>query len=177
MATRTTSAWMLALALAGGALAANQARATSVSRCATSDGAAAYTDGSCSGIGAQPAPMSLALARRLARTQGTASDESPPVRPGGEPGGVDAGFATGSGRAPAFAGCPRTADQLQVAFEQSLASGDVNRLAAVYDWTNVSGRQSRDLLQRLERMSHSRMQDAGFAGSVRRRAGCLLFSL
>ncbi len=163
-----------ALAL-GFALFAHDAAATSISRCTTADGATAYTDGHCSALGAQAAPMPLSLVRSLAQADGARSEESSPgfaLAPS-NPG----SYASGSGRAPAFAGCPRTAGQLQAAFEQSLASGDVNRLAAVYDWTNVSGRQSRDLLQRLERMSHSRPQDVSLAGSVRSRAGCLLLSL
>lgn len=176
MDTHASPAVLLALALAC-SLASHAARAAPISRCATADGVATYTDGSCSAIGGRPAPMSMALRRGLALAGGGVSNVSAPANHPNPSLGGDSGFATGSGRAPAFAGCPRTEGELQAAFEQSLASGDVNRLAAVYDWTNVSSRQSRDLLQRLERMSRSRLQDASFAGTARRRAGCLLLSL
>lgn len=176
MDIRAKSALLLALALALDLVSghARAAQGLAISRCATSDGVAAYTDGSCGAIGARSTTMSLALVRNLAREGGSASDESSP----GIAFGALAGMGgTPGGRGAAFAGCPRTAEQLQVAFQQSVASGDVNQLAAIYDWTNVSSRQSNALLRRLERMSHSRVQDVTLAGGVRRRAGCLLLSL
>ena len=176
MKTRVISMLLLACAV-GGALAAHDARAASIYRCATADGSSAYTDGKCSAIGARPAPMSDTLARTLLRSTGAATEAFSIQRNLSARDGDSGAYATGSGRGPALAGCPRTADQLQSAFEQSLASGDVNQLAAVYDWTNVSSRQSRDLLQRLERMSQGRTPDSCAGASVRRRAGCLLLSL
>lgn len=170
MDIRTKSALLIALALTG-ATTAHAAQGLSISRCATSDGVAAYTDGSCGAIGARSAPMSMDLVRKIAREGSTASDASSP--------GIllSGSFPASSTHATSFDGCPRNAEQLQVAFQQSVASGDVNQLAAIYDWTNVSSRQSRDLLRRLERMSRSRVQDVSMAGGVRRRAGCLLLSL
>jgi hypothetical protein len=180
MDIRATSAVLFALTLTH-APAACAAQGLAISRCSTSDGVAAYTDRSCAAIGARSAPMSLSLVRNLAREGGAASEEaSHEIQSRGiQSRGIrlDGIGAIGASRVPAFAGCPRTPEQLQAAFEQSVASGDVNQLAAIYDWTDVTGRQSRDLLRRLDRMSHSRLQDVSMAGGVRRRAGCLLLGL
>jgi hypothetical protein len=167
---KSTLLLVLALALAP---VAHATQALAISRCATSDGIAAYTDGSCGAIGARSATMSLSLVRKLARAGGAPSEESSPLAFEAQAG---IGAPAGAHLA-ALAGCPRTAGQLQVAFQQSVASGDVNQLAAIYDWTGVSGRQSRELLRRLERMSHSRVEDVTLSGALRRRAGCLLLSL
>lgn len=141
-----------------------------ISRCTTAEGITIYTDGACADAGARNAPMSETLVRALAREGSAASLASTP------PGALPAW--TGSAGKVGAAGCPRTPDQLQAAFEDSVAQGDVNELAAIYDWTDVSGRQSRELLKRLERISRSRVQDVSFASNgIRRRAGCLLLAL
>lgn len=163
------------LAATAAALPPGSAQASGgISRCATADGITVYTDAACGELGARSAPMSETLVRALAREGTTASLASTPagalpawtgstVRPGGDKG---------------LSGCPRTPDQLHAAFQASVAQGDVNELAAIYDWTDVSGRQSRDLLKRLERISRSRVQDVSFASNgIRRRAGCLLLAL
>jgi hypothetical protein len=172
---------MLLLA-AGLSLAAMSARAD-VTRCTGADGVAAYTDRGCDALGAQPSAMPASLLRTLARDAG---ESTSPVAAGSNVAGSNVelgelrpldGSATGS-MPHSYAGCPRTPDQLQAAFQESVAIGDVNQLAAIYDWTDVSSRQSRDLLRRLERLSRTHAQDASYAASgMRRRAGCLLLSL
>lgn len=165
----------LLLLATGLSLAATSARAD-VTRCVGADGVATYTDRGCDSLGAHPSPMPASLLRNLARESGESTSalangssvELGELRP------LD---GSGGGNRPgSYGGCPRTAGQLQAAFQESVATGDVNQLAAIYDWTDVSGRQSRDLLRRLEHISKAR--DASFAASgMRRRAGCLLLSL
>jgi hypothetical protein len=166
------------LLLASGLALAPQARASGISRCTGSDGATVYTDGSCAALGAQAAAMPATLLRTLAREAG---ESMSPLANGaslqlGELRPVD-GAAQGN-RPRSYAGCPRNAQQLEAAFQESVATGDVNELAAIYDWTDVSGRQSRELLRRLERISRTRTQDVSIAANgYRRRAGCLLLAL
>lgn len=157
-----------------------------VSRCAGSDGASIYTDGSCRAIGAEAVPMSAQLLRTLVR-DGEGSGEVAPV---GE-------LPPAAAKDQVLPVCARTPGQLATALRQTLGAGDVNELAAVYDWTGISGRQSRAILQRLERMSGRPLIDGhyfaasdgvvqlvqGSASSptvtelaVRRRAGCLLLA-
>ena len=164
------------LLLAASGLAAAPAGATGISRCAGADGTAVYTDGGCASLGAKDVPMPVTLLRTLAG-EANATTDTPgsslqlgQLRPlSGGPSGT---------RQRAYAGCPRTPQQLEAAFQQSLASGDINELAAIYDWTDVSGRQSRDLLRRLERISRRGATDVSYAASgFSRRAGCLLLNL
>ena len=167
----------LALLLAAAGLAhAGAAGATGISRCAGADGAPVYTDGSCASLGARDTAMPTTLLRTLAREAG----ETMPgmSRSTVELGQLRAIDGSAGNRPRSYAGCPRTPQELESAFQESVASGDVNELAAIYDWTDVSGRQSRDLLRRLERISRSRPQDVSVAASgFHRRSGCLLLSL
>jgi hypothetical protein len=157
---------------AGTALASGGANG--ISRCATPEGITVYTDAACGDVGARSAPMSETLVRALAREGTSANLASVPA--GALPAWTGSSGRTGADRG--LPGCPRTPDQLQAAFQDSVAQGDVNELAAIYDWTDVSGRQSRELLKRLERISRSRVQDVSFASNgIRRRAGCLLLAL
>jgi hypothetical protein len=143
-----------------------------ISRCATPEGITIYTDAACGDVGGRSAPMSESLVRALAREGTNASLASTPA--GALPAWTGSRPAADKG----LPGCPRTPDQLHAAFQDSVAQGDVNELAAIYDWTDVSGRQSRELLKRLERISRSRVQDVSFASNgIRRRAGCLLLAL
>jgi hypothetical protein len=177
-----------ALALAALALApvAPTHASPRVSHCTGSDGGSIYTDGRCRAIGAEAVPMSAQLLRAL-------------VRDGADSGDGAAAEATPASatRQSALPVCARTPGQLATALRQTLGAGDVNDLAAVYDWTGISGRQSRAILQRLERMSDRPLLDGHyFAASdgvvqlvqgsasaptvtelaVRRRAGCLLLA-
>ena len=54
---------------------------------------------------------------------------------------------------PAIAGCARTPAQLAASLREALTRRDVNQLATAYDWTGMSGEQTKPLLQRLQRMS------------------------
>jgi len=93
-----------------------------------------------------------------------------------------------------MAGCARTPAQLAASLRESLIRGDVNQLAAAYDWTGVSESQTKPILRRLKRMSDRPLIDGYYfdanAGVVQlvqgpssaptvseftviRRAGCL----
>jgi len=124
-ATGTTALLLLATAFG---LAAADAGATDISRCAGADGAAAYTDGSCASLGARETAMPSTLLRSLAREAGEAmpGTSASPVQLGQlHAVGADAG----GNRPRTYAGCPRTPQELESAFQASVASGDVNELA------------------------------------------------
>jgi hypothetical protein len=174
---RTTRVTALLLVAAALGLGAASAGATGITRCTGPDGAAVYTDANCASLGAQETPMPTTLLRTLAR-------EANDAMPGAAKSPVELGqlrpvAGDANGRRPrSYAGCPRTPEELDAAFQESVASGDVNELAAIYDWTDVSGRQSRELLRRLEQISRGRGQDVSYnASGFRRRSGCLLLSL
>lgn len=171
--TKTLAVITLACAAA---LAFHDAHATSIARCATSDGGFAYTDGNCSAIGGRPAAMPMTLVRKLAQAGDAPSDVSAPgIEPATQTGGS---YAAGSGRGPGQDACARTPDQLQFALQTSMAMGDVNRLAAIYDWSHVSGRQSVQVLRRLEQLTRNGGEDMDFSNTqMHRVAGCLLLSL
>jgi hypothetical protein len=174
---RTARSITLLLVAAALGFGATTAGATGITRCNGTDGTAVYTDASCASLGAKDAPMSTNLLQALAHD---ANEAMPGVsRPSVELGQLRAIGGSADGKRPqSYAGCPRTPEQLQAAFQESVATGDVNDLAAIYDWTDVSGKQSRDLLRRLERISRSRSQDVSYAAAgFRRRSGCLLLSL
>jgi hypothetical protein len=160
-----------------------------VSRCTGADGGSIYTDGSCRASGGQPAPMSSQLLRALVREAGAASAGDSVAAPVATP--------ASRGDSAAAPACSRTPGQLASTLRQTLGGGDVNDLAAVYDWTGVSGRQSRAILQKLERMSGRPLLDGHYYAAsdgvvqlvqgsasaptvtemdVRRRAGCLLLA-
>lgn len=170
--------------------------ATHVSRCATPDGGATYTDGSCRALGGKPAPMSANLVRSLARegALGGSEDFRPPAgATAAAPAGAKATHRLGEGS------CARTPRELAGALRNSLGDGEVNRLAALYDWGGMGKRQAQAVLDRLADLSESPLIDGqyfptGDGGTVQivqgakaaprvteipvnRRAGCLLLAL
>ena len=50
-------------------------------------------------------------------------------------------------------GCARTLQDLILALEQALQSGDVNRLAGLYDWAGLGGAAANATLDRLQRIA------------------------
>jgi hypothetical protein len=170
--------------------------ATHVSRCATADGGSTYTDGSCRALGGTPAPMSATLMRSLAR-EGALGGNSD-FRPASGTTGTPAGAARQSNRL-GERSCARTPRELAGALRNSLGDGEVNRLAALYDWGGMGKRQAQAVLDRLADLSESPLIDGeyfptGDGGTVQivqgaksaprvteipvnRRAGCLLLAL
>lgn len=93
-----------------------------VQRCVTPEGRTVYTDRRCTDLGA---------ADRVPRTRG-----------GGSRLAGDGRFYTG--------GCPRTLSALVAEIGASVQSGNVNRLASIYDWSGMSDASARRVLDRLD---------------------------
>lgn len=119
-----------------------------IQRCLSADGTAIYTDRACSSLGAQPAPMSSELVRRIAGTGTHASYLAPP---GPAP----------ARRSPA-SGCARSAAQLASDLEGAFAIGDINRIAESYHWVGLSHLQGLHVMQRLERLSRQPLLQAHY---------------
>jgi hypothetical protein len=131
---------------------------TNVSQCATADGTSIYTDTSCRLIGARATPMPETLVKKLVREStlsGTTTADSP-TRQRPRTAGRSALHRVETDQ------CPKTPGQLAAALRTSLAGGDVNRLAAVYDWNGMTDKQARSVLQRLEKMSDRPLIDGRF---------------
>jgi hypothetical protein len=183
------------LVLSAACFAAPAATAsTHVSRCATADGGSTYTDGSCRALGGKPAPMSANLMRSLAREGALGGSEYFRTAGVAAPPASDIGkHRLGEGS------CARTPRELAGALRNSLGDGEVNRLAALYDWGGMGKRQAQAVLDRLADLSESPLIDGeyfptGDGGTVQivqgakaaprvteipvnRRAGCLLLAL
>jgi hypothetical protein len=132
------------------------ANAAHVSRCDDGNESEIYTDGSCRALGAQPAPMSPELMRNLVREGGMdgLNIANAPA--------VDQSAAARLLARAHVAECARTPEQLSATLRESLAGGDVNQLAAAYDWTGVSAPQAKELMRRLERMSDRPLIDGTY---------------
>jgi hypothetical protein len=133
-------------------------QASPIQRCA-SGGSVIYTDQACRALGAQPAPMSATLIR------GLVAAERENARLGVEPGFLDAngGAATEEQEnARAYlaarrggASCARTPEQLQLLLRGAVSMGDVNVMAAAYNWAGMRSAQAKAVLTRLEGLAKS----------------------
>jgi hypothetical protein len=153
----------LALLLLAGAGFAHAAT-SHVSRCASDDGAAIYTDGSCRAVGARPVPMSANLLRGLAREGVLGGDTN--FRPTGTPQRAGGPGSTTARHQLGDAACPRTPAELASRLRASLGDGQVNRLASLYDWSGKSAREAQPILARLERMSERPLIDGQYFGDA-----------
>ena len=162
---KTTSfalAFAVAAALTVPAARDVQAAASGIQKCRAADGSTLYTDKPCDAFGAAPAPLSQELGMRLASEPATPSTLdtagsgdlvlSDAVLPGAH--------GTPTGRRSLAAGCARAATQLAMDVQASVGLHDVNRLAESYHWVGMSHRESMPVMQRLERLSRSRIVDA-----------------
>lgn len=188
-ATRKLELALLMLLSLGVQSVAQQAQAAHVSRCIDSAGGEIYTDGSCSALGAEAAPMSSELLHDLMRSGGMDGQllSSAPMPPGNT---ADNALQSRLPH-PRVAGCAHTPAELAASLRGSLGTGDVNQLATAYDWTGVSARTAKPVMQRLERMSRSPLTSGYYFNAndgvvqlvqgtstvsefaVTRRAGCL----
>ncbi len=94
-----------------------------VRRCATASGNVVYTDRQCDDIGASPV---------LA-----------PISPVG----------AGNGGNALRSMCARSVRDLAYGLESALQSGDVNRIASIYDWTGVANATAERLMDRFDAMA------------------------
>lgn len=128
---------------------------TGIQRCAAADGSTVYTDTPCSLLAAASRPLPSELLNRIERDHAHAAPS-----PG------DAGTAAATTahvwRRSAAAGCARTPTQLAMDLRGSIALGDVNRLAESYHWVGLSQRQSRPIMQHLERLAAQPLEDAQY---------------
>jgi len=140
------------------------------------DGNVAYTDKSCSTLGAANVVIPGALLTRIAHEEARfASDDdlsaTTPMPTAALP----------VGRRAVASGCAHTPTQLAMDLRGSLTLGDVNRVAESYDWRGMSGRQANRTMDRLQHLigkpvvdSHYFDAQIGLAGGVD--AGTLLAS-
>ena len=134
-------------------LATDAALASPIQRCAVG-GAVIYTDKVCKSIGAMAVPMSSELIRSLARVHS-------------EAGATDGATAVPADRAEEIAsakahlaarrdtGCARTGEQLALQLRGAVALGDVNRIAASYNWAGMRSSQASSVMARLEALGKS----------------------
>ncbi|MFC4727637.1 hypothetical protein [Coralloluteibacterium thermophilus] len=118
------------------ALLCGDADAQAIHRCAGPDGVTIYSDRSCSALGAVElrAPATAADA-------GTAR-----TRPDGRS---------------APPGCARRPNQLAAQLRAALDSGDVNRVAGLYDWTGTGQRDAERLMHRLSILARDTIGSVG----------------
>ena len=137
---RTTAAWMGVALVASAVLPPGLAVAqgTTLNRCVGADGTAVYTDRSCEALEARPAP-------------------APPPDPDALP-----------ANAVVAVECARTPKALVAAVEQAMASGDGNRLAALYDWRGRSRASANAVMPRLEAIAASRLVEVATTHSAER---------
>lgn len=162
-----TTPFVLALAVAAAltAPAARDAQAayTGIQKCRAADGTAVYTDKPCTQLDAAPVAMSSELDLRLASERARMPAQDPSLD------GAQFAPAAGTqlaGRRSLADGCARSATQLAMDVQASMALGDVNRLAESYQWVGMSNAQALPVMQRLERMAKARVVAARvFAGT------------
>lgn len=116
------------------------AGAQAILKCAGADGTTIFTDESCEQFGAT-------LVRDLGFD--TPGNSAPgqmrePPRTATEDGFVGNGFA--------IKGCARTRGELIAGVRESIARGDVNRLANYYDWAGMRSSAAFSVMDRLEKM-------------------------
>lgn len=128
---------------------------TSIQRCEAADGSTVYTDTPCSLHAASSRPLSSELLNRLAREEANAS-------PSLEHAGAAAPTTVSIARRSPTAGCARTPTQLSMDLRGSFALGDVNRLAESYHWVDLSQKQSKPIMLRLERLALQPLEDTQY---------------
>lgn len=129
---------------------------TAIQRCEAPDGTVAYTDRPCMTIGAKAVPMSGELMTRIARDRAREGDADALLL------GSAPSMLASAGRRSPMDGCAKSATQLSMDLQGSLALGDVNRLAESYHWVGQKHQQAQSLLARLDRLSRQPLQDIGY---------------
>lgn len=148
MKTLPPAAFALTLLAASLPLTPVQA-GSSIQRCLSAEGTTIFTDAACSALGAASRPLSADLLNRIAQEQARAV-ASPEYAAGTEAGAPESNAV--ARRAPS-AGCARTPTQLAMDLRGSIATSDVNGLAASYHWAGLTQQQSQPIMQRLQRLS------------------------
>lgn len=128
---------------------------TGIQRCQAADGTTVYTDKACSAFGAKSVAISGDLLTRIAyddanrESLGYADAQAPTT-------------LVAPGRRSPTAGCARSATQLEMDLRGAFALGDVNRVAESFHWVGMSQKQSKPVMQRLERLTRQRLADSHY---------------
>lgn len=128
---------------------------TGIQRCQSADGTTIYTETACSVLSAASRPLPSDLLNRLAREAADTS-LSPEYASAAAP------TTLAAARRSLTAGCARTPKQLSMDLRGSLALGDVNRLAESYHWVGLSPKQTKPIMQQLERLALQPLDDAQY---------------
>lgn len=129
---------------------------TGIQRCQSADGTTIYTDTACSVLSAASLPLPSDLLNRLAR-EAAKTSLSP-----AEYASAAAPTTLAAARRSLTAGCARTPKQLSMDLRGSFALGDVNRLAESYHWVGLSQKQTKPIMQKLERLALQPLDDAQY---------------
>ena len=167
---------LLGLAATAPSVPRAQERGSGIQRCERADGSQVYTDQDCGAFAAVPAPMEGELLIRLASDGGTSASgtagstspaEAPPapalprattlarrldgrsVRPAARP----------AADAAPRRGCAHSPTQLAMDLRTAWETGDVNRIAASYDWAGSGTAEATSVMSRLQRLAALPLQD------------------
>lgn len=171
-----TSFLLLLLGLAATAPSVPQAqeRGSGIQRCERADGSQVYTDQDCGAFSAVPAPMAGELLMRLASDGGPSAATGTPSPAGAPPAPALPGATTlarrlddrpvRSAARPArdpvpVRGCAHSPTQLVMDLRAAWETGDVNRIAASYDWAGSGTAEATSVMSRLQRLAALPLQD------------------
>lgn len=154
---------LLFLALPAGDRLAAQERGSGIQRCESPNGTQVYTDQDCDAFDARPAPVDGELMMRLASDGGAAPEPVALAMSAAAPAtgslahsldGAAARSTAGrqEGHAPRPPGCARSTSDLVTALRAAWQAGDVNTLAASYNWAGSGTRQATSTMSRLENL-------------------------
>jgi hypothetical protein len=128
---------------------------TGIERCEAADGSTVYTDTPCSVLGAASRPLPGEVLNRIAREEARTTPSAPDADS------VGPATVAVTRRSPT-SGCARSPTQLSMDLRGSIALGDVNRLAESYHWVGLSQKQSKPIMQRLERLASQPLADTRY---------------
>ncbi|MBF6022507.1 hypothetical protein [Lysobacter niastensis] len=154
---RTTAITIVVAAASPTASLADDSGAVAIQRCEAASGEVVYTDRSCASANARSTPIPPELVSRI--TYDTAQTGTV----------VSLGmYRDDTTRGPIpkrrslVEGCARSPRQLSLDLQGSLAQHDVNRLAESFHWVGMTHRQSRQVMDRLSRLTDQPLQGAQY---------------
>lgn len=162
-----TSAIVAAIALAVLPVIPQRADAgTGVLRCQMPDGTSAYTNKSCTALGATANPLPADVLGRIAREQ-RSQTRLAALASGMD---IDAKSTVASSNVPAMAparrplarGCATTPQQLALDLRGAVALGDVNRIAESFDWAGMGNKQAQRVMARLQQIAQRPVRDTEY---------------
>ena len=140
-------------------LQTDTAQASPIARCAR-NGGVVYTDKACKAIGARALPMSSELIRGLARIEATEPVDAGGALPTEDTEQMENAQAYLAARR--NTGCARSPEQLALQLRGAVAMGDVNRIAAAYNWAGMRSNQAAGVLAKLEALGREEVTSANY---------------